>query len=219
MKPFNHTITRRTRRRRNAAGQETSVARWFVNYRCPDTGQRKLPSFASRAEAEAFRTKLVGEVSLGIYVDPSRAPSVAEAVSHWLRAREGEVKASTLDGYRVVAKAITGPLLEGTPQQRHAFTRSGDKPHRDTRVLKMLGEVKTNELCTAEIRRWHGLVKGTVGRYTANRALSMLKSVLALNEEDFGIRAPAMPTSLSRARARPSLARRSKICGATRSRG
>ncbi|MCB1468044.1 MAG: hypothetical protein KDK08_13095, partial [Rhizobiaceae bacterium] len=114
MKPFNHTITRRTRRRRNAAGQETSVARWFVNYRCPDTGQRKLPSFASRAEAEAFRTKLVGEVSLGIYVDPSRAPSVAEAVSHWLRAREGEVKASTLDGYRVVAKAITGPLLEGT---------------------------------------------------------------------------------------------------------
>jgi integrase len=67
----------------------------------------------------------------------------------------------------------------------------------------MLGEVKTSELTTADIRAWHKTVLEEVGRYTANRAMSMLKSILALCEEDFGVRAPSMPTNTVKRRSRP----------------
>jgi len=53
------------------------------------------------------------------------------------------------------------------------------------------------------IRSWHRLLVEQVGRYTANRALSMLKAVLSLCEEDFRVRAPAMPTNLGRRASRP----------------
>lgn len=76
------------------------------------------------------------------------------------------------------------------------------KPASNARLLPMLGQVKANELRTAAIRRWHGVVKAEVGRYSANRLLSMLKSTLALGEEDFGFRAPAMPTNLGKRQAR-----------------
>src|SRR5262249_29615488 len=74
---------------------------------------------------------------------------------------------------------------------------------RGAKLLKMLGDVKTSELTTADIRAWHKVVIDQVGRYTANRALSMLKSILALCEEDFGVRAPSMPTNTVKRRSRP----------------
>jgi integrase len=52
------------------------------------------------------------------------------------------------------------------------------------------------------IRQWHKIITDQCGAYTANRAKSHLKSILALAEEDFGIRAPSMPTGLPRARHR-----------------
>jgi len=76
-------------------------------------------------------------------------------------------------------------------------------PHSNAVLLQMLGHVLTADLTTAQIRNWHRTVMEQVGRYTANRALSMLKAVLALCEEDFGVRAPAMPTNVARRRARP----------------
>ena len=116
MPPFDVTITKRVRRRKLSGGRVAEQVRWFANFRDPDTGQRKLPSFETRRDAEAFRTELLSKVHTGAYVDPSRAPTVSEAVDHYLANRAPEVKASTLYGYRVVAKVITGPLLEGTQQ-------------------------------------------------------------------------------------------------------
>jgi integrase len=142
-------------------------------------------------------------VHSGVYVDPSRAPTVATAVEHWLANRRSEVKASTLYGYRVVAKAITGPMLEGTAKERTEYAISGELPRHDARLLQMLGPVSTAELTTADIRTWHKVVLEQVGRYTANRALSMLKSVLALCEEDFRVRSPSMPTNVVRRRSKP----------------
>ncbi|MFD2648231.1 tyrosine-type recombinase/integrase [Devosia albogilva] len=202
MKPFDVSITKRVRLRELSTGRVVEHIRWFANYRDPDTGQRKLPSFETRREAEAFKNELLSKVHAGIYVDPSRAPTVAEAVAHFLSNRETEVKASTLYGYRVVAKAITGPLLEGTVQERAEYAVSGVLPRRDARLLKMLGEVSTAALTTADIRNWHRTVMEQVGRYTANRALSMLNAALALCEEDYRVRAPAMPTNVARRRAK-----------------
>lgn len=205
MRSFEPSITKRTRKRK-LRDRDVEQLRWFVNYRDPDTGERRLPSFESRREAEAFKADLMRKVHSGGYVDPSRAPAVAEAATHFLENRAGEVKASTLDGYRVVAKLITGPLLEGTRQERAEFTASGDKSSRSARVLQLLGGVSTSELTTAQIRTWHRTILEQVGRYSANRALSMLKGMLALCEEDYGIRAPAMPTNVSRRQSRPKKA-------------
>jgi integrase len=199
---FDPTISKRLRRRK-LSDRLVEQTRWFVNFRDPDTGQRKLPSFETKREAEAFRAELMSSVHAGTYIDRTKAPTVAEAVAHWMRNRKSEVKASTLYGYRVVAKAITGPLLEGTAEERAKFAITGDLPRRDARLLQMLGPVSTPDLSTAEIRNWHKTVLEQVGRYTANRALSMLKSVLALCEEDFRVRSPAMPTNVARRRSKP----------------
>ena len=51
----------------------------------------------------------------------------------------------------------------------------------------MVGKVKLTELTTAAIRAWHHEVAEHCGAYTANRAASLLRSILALAEEDFGI--------------------------------
>ena len=200
MASFDPTISKRVRRRKLRDGI-VEQPRWFVNFRDPKTGQRKLPSFETKRAAEEFREKLQREVHTGAYVDRDRAPTVSEATEHYLRDRASEIKASTLYGYRVVSKCITGPLLSGTPQQRSEYAQTG--PRRGDVVLKMLGDVKTSELTTAEIRAWHKTVLEEVGRYTANRALSMLKSVLSLCEEDFGVRAPSMPTNTVKRRSRP----------------
>lgn len=203
MPPFEVTITKRVRRRNLAGGRVAEQIRWFANFRDPDTGQRKLPSFETKREAEAFRIELLSKVHAGSYVDPSRAPTVSEAVSHYLENRKPEVKASTLYGYEVVAKVITGPLLEGTVRERAEYAVSGELPRRDARLLQMLGPVSTADLTTAQIRNWHRMVMDQVGRYTANRALSMLKAALALCEEDFRVRAPAMPSNVVRRQSKP----------------
>lgn len=202
MASFDPTITKRVRRRR-LKDRVVEQTRWFCNFSDPRTGQRKLPSFETRREAEAYRDQLLREVHSGSYVDRSQAPTVAQATEHYLRDRATDIKASTLYGYRVVAKAITGPLLSGTALERSVYAQTGALPRKNAPLLKMLGDVKTSELTTADIRAWHKAVLDEVGRYTANRALSMLKSILALCEEDFGVRAPSMPTNTVKRRSRP----------------
>ena len=202
MSKFQISITKRERRRKAADGSPVIHIRWFLNYREPKTGRRLQPSFDRRTDAEAARNAVVAAVEAGSYVDRGAAPTVRQAVQHWLQGREGHVKASTMLGYAVVADIISGPLLTGTAQERARFTRTGEKP-KGADLIPMLGDVLTADLTTAEIRRWHSVVKGEVGYYTANRAKSVLKTVMALAEEDFGVRAPSMPTNTGRRASRP----------------
>src|SRR5205823_1717434 len=102
-------------------------------------------------------------------------------------------------------EVITGPLLSGTAQERAVFTRTGQKP-KGAVLLPMLGEIRTTDLTTARIRQWHAVLKEQIGHYTANRAKSLLKGVMALAEEDFSVRAPSMPTNLARRASRPKKA-------------
>ena len=100
-------------------------------------------------------------------------------------------------------KNIVGPLLQGTPQERARYALTGRKAHRDTKLLQMLGSFKVSELTTAQLRRWHNLIRTEVGHHTANRVMSMLKGILALAEEDFGVRVCSMPTNLARRKSKP----------------
>lgn len=176
MTHFNPTITKRTRKRQLKSGELVRQQRYFVNYRYPNTGTRKLPSFATKRLAEAFRADLMAQVSDGSFIEPGRVPTIREAVDHWLEQRSLEVKPSILRSYRRIVKLITRPLLEGTAKERCDYDITGNKPHMTSCLLKILGDA----------------------RYSANRSLSTLKSVLALCEEDFGVRSPVIPTNLAK---------------------
>jgi integrase len=205
MKQFNITITKRERRRPTTDGGTVVHTRYFLNYRDPKTGRRLQPSFERRGDAEAARNKIVADVQGGFLMDRRTAPTVRQVVAHWLENREGQVKGCTLVSYKVVAEIIVGPILSGTMQERTQFKLTGEKP-KGAHMLPMLGDIRTPDLTTAQIRQWHTTVREEVGHYTANRAKSLLKGMLALAEEDFGIRPPSMPTNLARRAARPKKA-------------
>jgi integrase len=140
-------------------------------------------------------------VAAGAYVDARAAPTVTEAVEHWLADRAAKIKANTLAGHKIVLKHVTGPWLAGTREQRATYAQTGRAP-KGVPLLAMLGKIRLTDLTTAAIRTWHGDVALHCGAYTANRAASLLRSVLALSEEDFSVRAPAMPNNLARRRSR-----------------
>ncbi|MEZ0214627.1 MAG: hypothetical protein ACAH27_17030 [Xanthobacteraceae bacterium] len=193
------TLTRRTRSRKLISGEVAVQERWVLNFRDPKSGQRRQLFFTRKKDAEARQRDIITKVAEGSYVDERAVPTVAEAVEHWKADKAGKVKASTFKGYATVAHTIVGPLMVGTRQERADYTEKGIKP-KGARFLKMLGEVKLTELKTAAIRAWHRTVVEQCGQYTANRAKLHLQSLLALAEEDFGVRAPSMPTGLVRAR-------------------
>lgn len=199
---FSVTLTKRTRKRKLLSGAVALQDRYVLNYREPKTGQRRQMFFERKKDAEAKQRELLAKVADGTHVDERTVPTVAAALDHWLADKAGKVKPSTLAGYKVVAHLIRGPLLEGTRRERHDFTETGVKP-KGAKFLRLLGDVKTNELTTAEIRAWHRTIVEQCGNYSANRAKSHLQSILALTEEDFGVRAPSMPTGLTRQRHKP----------------
>lgn len=203
MSEFNVSITSTTRRRKLKDGTIAEYPQYYCEYREPLTKKRCRRAFNRKKDAEAFRNSLLLKVSENNYVDERKAPTLSKAIDHWLENKEGNVKASTLKGYKVVANgALRGPLLVGTAQERADYTESNIAP-KDARFIKLLGEVKLTDLTTAMIRVWHKTVVEQCGNYTANRAKSHLKSILALAEEDFSIRAPSMPTGLTRLRHKP----------------
>lgn len=202
---FSTSVTKRVRKRKLMSGAIVLQDRYVLNYRDPNSGKRRQEFFSRKKEAEARERELLNQVMDNAYVDPRQAPTVAEAVSHWLGAKKGNVKDTTHMGYAVVCHCISGPLLIGSFQERARFTRTGEKP-KNARFLPLLGDIRLADLTTARIRSWHRELTEHCGSYTANRAKAHLKSVLALAEEDFGIRAPSMPTGLPRARHKPKKA-------------
>lgn len=200
MNDFKVSITTTTRRRKLKDGSTAAYPQWYCEYRDPQTRKRCRRAFNRKKDAEAFRNSLLVKVAEGSYVDERKAPTLGQAIDHWLADKVGKVKPSTLKGYKVVANgAIRGPLLVGSRQERADYTESGIAP-KGAQFIKLLGHVKLTDLNTAMIRQWHRVIVEQCGTYTANRAKSHLKSILALAEEDFSIRAPSMPTGLARAR-------------------
>jgi integrase len=194
-------LTRRVRRRTLSSGEVTRQTRYVINYREPTTGQRRQEFFERQKDAQDRKAELTAKIAAGTYIDERTVPSVGEALAHWLADKAAKVKSNTLDGYQIIARHIRGPVLAGTPEQRAAYATTGRVP-KGAQLLPMLGAVKLSDLTTAAIRAWHRDVALHAGVYTANRAASHLRSVLALAEEDFGVRAPSMPNNLARRRGR-----------------
>lgn len=196
---FKVNLTKRTRKRRLKGGSFVLQARYVLNYRDPKTGARRQEFFELQKAAQTRKSELMVKVGTGSYVDEKTVPTVSEAIDHWLDDKVAKVKANTLAGYRFVVAHICGPFLIADKVARAEFTLTGEKPP-DARFLPMLGGIKISDLTTAAIRAWHRQVAEHAGHYTANRAKSHLKSILALAEEDFGVRAPSMPVGIGRGR-------------------
>jgi len=196
---FRVSITKQDRKRKLKGDRVVVQTRYFVNYSDPKTGQRRMPSFERRKEAEAFRNQLVVSVETGSYAPNRKDHTVADAVDHWLEVKRGQVRRRTLAGYLDGAKAIKGPLLRGSAKQRAYYTRTGDRPE-GTKLVELLGETRLSELTTGDIRAWHMTLNSEISLYAANRAKMFLAAALALAEEDFGIHTPRMPTQLGRGR-------------------
>ena len=171
---FTINITKRVRTRKLSDGTTVRQTRWVANYTDPLSGKRRQQFFETHKAAVARRTELVELVATDTYVDRRSAPTIAQVLDHWVEDKRGKVKASTLAAHKVVV----------------AHIRSG------------LGRVKVPDLTTADIRIWHRQLSERSGAYTANRAKSHLRSILALAEEDFRVRAPTMPEGLGRGRQR-----------------
>jgi len=175
--PFTVNLTRRVRKRQLSCGNTVRQTRHVLNYVDPHTHRRRQEFFDRRDDARARRNELLVSVETGAYSNPRTAPTIAEAIDHWLETKASRVKANTIASCRIVAAHIRGGRLQAVP---------------------ILGPMKVADLTTATIRRWHAALADEVGTYTANRAIGYLRSALALAEEDFGVRAPAMPTQLRR---------------------
>jgi integrase len=194
---FRHSITKQDRKRKQLDGSVVVQTRYFVNYRDPKTNERKLPSFPTRKEAEAFRNKLVNEVESGTYSAERKSPTIKDAVENWLKIKEVNVRPRTLEGYKRACAHITGPFLTGSARDRFEHTCAGVKAE-GSKLVAMLGSQRIAELTTGDIRVWHQLLSVEISAYSANRAKMVLESVLALAEEDFGVGTPKMPTMLSK---------------------
>jgi integrase len=128
--------------------------------------------------------------------------TVAQAVEYWLEDRRQEVKKGTWKSYHMCAGYVIGPLLVGTKEERHNFTRRGRLPI-GAQFVEMLGPTPIAELTTAAIRIWHKTLTAQVSSYTANVAKKLLRAALALAAEDFHVAVPPMPSRLGRGRPRP----------------
>jgi len=151
---FTVELTKRVRKRKLKDGSAVEQLRYIVNYRHPKTGKRRQEFFERQKEAQERKAALVLQVGTGAFVEPRAVPTVAEAVDHWLAEKAGKVKGTTLAGYRVVCHCITGPLLEGTAQERAEFTATKVKP-KGAEFIHLLGPVKVSQLTTAALRSWH----------------------------------------------------------------
>jgi integrase len=78
---------------------------WYVIIDLPrDTNGKRCQKwhggFRTRREAEAARAKIVHELNMGTYVEPSAVTLSDWVHDHWLPTIEGRVKPSTFDSYR-----------------------------------------------------------------------------------------------------------------------
>src|SRR6516165_3994696 len=86
--------------RKRKFGPNKEHEAWIVDYR-DQHGKRRLKTFSTKKDAEAWKVNALHEVQQGIHTAASASITVAEAAENWLRhvEREGRERA-TLAQYR-----------------------------------------------------------------------------------------------------------------------
>src|SRR5580693_3808950 len=195
---LNINLTRRVRRRRLQDGAIVQQTRYVLNWRDPRTGEREQRFFERQRDAQEKRAELIAAYDRGAYSSSHRTVTIADAVAAWLETKRGTVRPITFATYAFQSRYVVGPL---PPRDaRIAIIHSGKGAKPKERPIELLGREKVQELTTRRIRAWHKLLSEEVSIYCANKAMQLLKAVLALAAEDHEFRPPAMPTGLQRQR-------------------
>jgi len=93
------------RKRSHTTKDGRRTVNWYVVVDMPRAGdgrrrQKWFGGYSTRREAEAERAKIVHEMNLGSFVEPSALTFVEWVREHWLPTMESRVKPSTCDSYR-----------------------------------------------------------------------------------------------------------------------
>lgn len=192
--------SRRDRPRKRADGTVVVYERHWLDFKDPKTGRRRLLAFRTEDEAATAKAELERVHGAG-HLAGGKTLTVAEAMARWLADRKSFVRPQTARGYGETVRNIVGPVLQGTPEQRREYKRTGEKPP-GAEFLPVLGHRRVAELTTAAIRDWHRAISDHVGGHTASRALMFLRAALVLAQEEFGVSPPIVPKNLGRGQRR-----------------
>lgn len=191
-----HTnITKRKVRQKNREGNVFEYDRYFLHYKDPASGKRRMRRFNTRKEAEEARNELIKNADAMKRRKNGEIPTLKQAVVYWLESKEQTIQPGTHHAYTQVAHDyIIGPIFKGTQYEKHQYALTGKKPD-SAKWLPMLGgERKIDEITTAEIRMWYKRVLSVSSTYNAKLAKKHLSSIFRLIEEDYEVRLARMPS-------------------------
>lgn len=113
------------RKRTWTSGGETKTA-WICDY-ADQHGKRRLKTFKTRKAADAWSVQALHEVSRGVHLPETTAPTVGQAAERWLASAGARgLERTTLDGYRqhvghIAPRLGSVKLSRITEQQVEAF--------------------------------------------------------------------------------------------------
>ena len=191
-----HTnITKRKVRQKNREGKLLEYDRYFLHYKDPATGNRRMRRFNTRREAEVARNDLIMNAGSMKRRKGGPTPTLAEAVHYWLDSKKGVISNHTHHAYKqVVLDYIIGKMFKGTSAEKRKYTMTGTKPSGAKFVQMLNPKIKIDEISTAEIRMWQQRILGISTTYNAKIARKHLSSIFRLIEEDYELRLARMPT-------------------------
>lgn len=191
-----HTnITKRRVKQKNREGKVFEYDRYFLHYKDPATGKRRMHRFETRKAAEAARNDLIKNADAMKRRTSGKTPTLKEAVEYWLKSKKGVVSDTTYSSYvRMSRDYIIGPLLKGSADERRQFGMTGKLP-KGVEYITMLGaDTPIDKITTSQIRMWFLLVLDHSTSYVAKCAKRDLAAIFRLIEEDFEIRLARMPS-------------------------
>ena len=101
------------------------------------------------------------------------------------------------------ARYVTGPLVSRVKPGEPPSSLGQVRCRLRSPSPDLIGRIRVQDLTTKDIRVWHRRITEEVSVYSANKALMILKSAMALAAEDHEFRPPAIPIGLQRRPERP----------------
>jgi integrase len=124
--------------------------RWQVRWR-DDTGAQRKKSFAKKAAADRFETKVKADLSVGAYVDPFDRTTVAEYARRWVASRPHRPTT------RRVVESLIDNHIAGTP----------------------LGGRRLASVLPSKVQSWATGRAAVLGPVTTRHLVSLLRSIFA----------------------------------------
>jgi integrase len=146
------SVRKRTWRNRDGSKGQA----WIAEY-TDHEGKRRLRTFETKQEADAFHASVAGELRDGIHVPDSQSVTVAEAGKLWLEGCEADgLERSTVDYYR---------------------------QHLERHIIPLIGAVKLSRLTMPMVRTFEDTLKHDRSRTMARKVRISLGALLTDAQE------------------------------------